>query len=57
MRKIFRLLGIVLGAIVDIADEKPPKRYVSQYGLDEDLDAGLISRAEYNEARKSRHTF
>ncbi|HFS6879493.1 TPA: hypothetical protein ACH1MH_000046 [Legionella pneumophila] len=57
MRKVFRLLGIVLSAIVDIADEKPKKRYVSQYGLDEDLDAGLISRAEYNEARTSRHTF
>lgn len=57
MRKVFRLLGIVLSAIVDIADEKPKKRFVSQYGLDEDLDAGLISRAEYNDAKTSRHTF
>ncbi len=57
MRKVFRLLGIVLGALVDIAEDKPKKRYVSQYGLDDDLDAGLISRAEYNEAKTSRHTF
>ncbi|HHN3503373.1 TPA: hypothetical protein ACRPRV_000675 [Legionella pneumophila] len=57
MRKVFRLLGVVLSAIVDIADEKPKKRFVSQYGLEEDLDAGLISRAEYNEAKTSRHTF
>lgn len=57
MRKVFRLLGIVLGAIVDIADKKPQKRYISQYGLDDELDAGLISRAEYNDAKTSHHSF
>ena len=57
MRKVFRLLAVVLNAIVDIADEKPRKRYMSVYEAREKYDAGLISMREYNEVFEHKDTF
>lgn len=51
MRKVFRLLGIVLGAIVEIADGKPAKNNLGRYRARELYDAGMISGSQYNEAR------
>lgn len=50
MRKVFRLLAMVLDAIVGVAEDKPVKRYMSVYEAQDKLDAGLITIREYNEA-------
>lgn len=56
MRKIFCLLMDILGLIIDVAEEKPKRRNISIYGAREKLEAGLISREEYNEARNYKET-
>lgn len=50
MRKVFRLLMVVLDALVSVAEDKPAKRYMSVYEAQDKLDAGLITIREYNEA-------
>ncbi|CZG21308.1 TPA: hypothetical protein NI876_000199 [Legionella pneumophila] len=50
MRKVFRLLTVVLDAIVGVAEDKPAKRYMSVYEAQDKLDNGLITIREYNEA-------
>lgn len=52
MIKIIRLLLLLINAALSIGNDRPRTRYISQYGLDEDLDSGLISLAEYNQARQ-----
>ncbi|WP_167554570.1 hypothetical protein [Legionella israelensis] len=56
MRKVFRLLGVILEAIVSAADDKPRKRYMSVNEAQDLYDADLISMREYNESFKSRNT-
>lgn len=50
MRKVFRLLMVVLDALVGVADDKPAKRYMSVYEAQDKLANGLITIREYNEA-------
>ncbi|HHT9843854.1 TPA: hypothetical protein ACT9I4_001971 [Legionella pneumophila] len=50
MRKVFRLLGIVLDAIVEIADGKPKKINRSVSEAQELFDAGIIDVSEYHDA-------
>lgn len=54
MRKIFRLLVVVLDAVLGLAEDKPAKRYMSIYEAQEKFDNGLISIREYNEAFERR---
>ncbi|WP_080477730.1 hypothetical protein [Legionella pneumophila] len=54
MRKVFRLLAVVLDAIVGVAEDKPDKRYMSVYEAQDKLDNGLITIREYNEAFESK---
>lgn len=48
MRKVFRLLAVVLDAIVGVAEDKPAKCYMSVYEAQDKLDNGLITIREYN---------
>ncbi|HAU0368249.1 TPA: hypothetical protein JBF73_03455 [Legionella pneumophila] len=50
MRSIFRLLAVVLNAIVGVTEDKPAKCYMSVYEAQDKLDNGLITIREYNEA-------
>ncbi|CAH15253.1 TPA: hypothetical protein JBD37_03355 [Legionella pneumophila subsp. pneumophila] len=54
MRRVFRLLAVVLDAIVGVAEDKPDKRYMSVYEAQDKLDNGLITIREYNEAFESK---
>lgn len=53
MRKVFRLLAVVLDALVGVAEDKPAKRYLTVYEARDKFDKGLISIREYNESLKS----
>ncbi len=57
MRKVFRLLAVVLDAIVGVIDDKPRKRYMSVFEAREKYDAGLISMREFNEVFERKDTF
>ncbi|CZO59148.1 hypothetical protein SCO11_01690 [Legionella pneumophila serogroup 1] len=50
MRKVFRLLMVVLDALVGVTEDKPAKRYMSVYEAQDKLANGLITIREYNEA-------
>ena len=49
MRNIFRFLGVVFDAIVDVRDEKPKRQYMPVYEAREKFEKGMISMREYNE--------
>ena len=57
MRKVFRLLAVVLDAIVGVIDEKPRKPTMSIYEAREKYDAGLIGMHEFNEVFERNDTF
>ncbi|MCC5792086.1 MAG: hypothetical protein JJT82_05695 [Legionellaceae bacterium] len=57
MRKVFRLLAVVLDAIVGVAEDKPRKPCMSVYEAREKYDAGLIGMNEFNEVLKRKDTF
>lgn len=54
MRKVFRLLTVVLDALVGVAEDKLAKRYLTVYEAQEKFDKGLISIREYNESLESK---
>jgi len=56
MRKVFRLLSVVLDAIVGVAEDKPHKPYMSVYEAREKYDAGLIGMNEFNEVLQRKDT-
>ncbi|MFO8827589.1 hypothetical protein SC657_08565 [Legionella pneumophila] len=49
MRKVFRLLAIVLDAIVGVGEDKPNNGCMSVSEARRKYEAGLISMREYNE--------
>jgi len=51
VKTVFRLLSIVVGAIFDVADDKPVKSNLGRYRARELFDDGLISGNQYNQAR------
>ncbi len=53
MRKVFRLLAVVLDVLVEMAEDKPAKRYLTVYEARDKFDKGLIGIREYNESVKS----
>lgn len=53
MRKVFRLLGVLVEAVFDIAEDKPVKNNLGRYKARELFDAGMISGSQYNEARNA----
>lgn len=57
MRQVFRLLAVVLDAIVGVIDDKPRKPYMSVCEAQEKYDTGLISMREYNEVFERTDTF
>lgn len=54
MRKVFRLLAVVLDALVGVSEDKPAKRSMTVYEAQEKLDKGMISIREYNESLESK---
>lgn len=54
MGKIFRLLAVVLDALVGVAEDKPAKRCLTVYEAQEKFGKGLISIREYNESIESK---
>lgn len=49
MKKVFRLLAVILNALIGVTEDKPAKHYMTVYEAQEKFDAGLISIREYNE--------
>lgn len=57
MRNILKLLFGFLEAMIDIAEDKPMKCYVSSYNAREKLEKGMISIREYNESFENNNRF
>ena len=57
MRKVFRLLAVMLDAIVGAIDDKPSKPTTSIYEAREKYDAGLIGMHEFNEVFERKDTY
>ena len=57
MKKVFRLLSVVLDAVVTAIDDKPRKPTMSIYEAREKYDAGLIGMHEFNEVFERKDTF
>lgn len=57
MRTVFRLLAVVLDAVLEVSNSKPKTESMNMYEAQEKLDLGLICIDEYNDAIRDNHKF
>ncbi|AHE66863.1 hypothetical protein [Legionella oakridgensis] len=57
MKKAFRLLSVILDAIVGVADDEPSKPLKTAHKGQEFVDADLISLRKYKKAFEQKNNF